>query len=94
MTTNKTKAKGPQNSKEIQAFIHCKLCLEQWLEEQRITGESFSPRSLARLEVGWTRAGLQVWCVRHNVNVIHIDFQGQKHPANLTRGEAENVEPV
>ena len=26
------------------------------------------------VEVGWTNQGFQVWCTRHNTNVIHIDF--------------------
>ncbi len=40
-----------------------------------------SPREYARFEVGWTKKGFQVWCTRHEINVIHMDFQGQKHPA-------------
>ena len=35
-------------------------------------------------EVGWTKLGLQVWCKRHDANMMHIDFQKQQHPANLT----------
>jgi hypothetical protein len=42
-----------------------------------------SPRDWGRLEVGWTPIGIQVWCKRHNVNVIHIDLEGTKHPANM-----------
>ena len=40
-----------------------------------------SPREYASLEVGFTKEGLQIWCKRHEVNVMHIDFQGQRHPA-------------
>ena len=35
-------------------------------------------------DIGWTKLGLQVWCKKHNCNMMHIDFQGQQHPANLT----------
>ncbi len=30
------------------------------------------------LAVGWTKEGLQVFCEDCNLNVIDIDFQGQK----------------
>ncbi len=51
---------------DIGAFIHCKKCLQ---------GECNQ-----RLEVGWTEQGLQVWCRRHDMNIIHIDFEGHRHP--------------
>jgi len=66
------------NTNEIVAFLHCGLC-------QAEIPDGISPREWKDLEVGWTELGLQVWCVRHEVNVVHIDFEGMKHPANLTR---------
>jgi hypothetical protein len=63
---------------EIRAFIHCNLCLEERPPDQ-------SPMEWARLNVGTTPAGFQVWCVRHDANVVHIDFEGRKHPANGAR---------
>jgi hypothetical protein len=68
----------PSNENEIQAFMHCGLCLAE-------LPDNTSPRQWANLEVGWTPAGLQVWCVRHEVNVLHVDFEGQQHPANTSR---------
>jgi len=38
-----------------------------------------------RYDVAWTEWGLQVWCPEHDVNVIHIDFDGQKHVADTSR---------
>jgi hypothetical protein len=32
-----------------------------------------SPRDYASLEIGWTDDGLQVWCKRHEIEVIHIE---------------------
>jgi hypothetical protein len=55
----------------IAAFIHCRRCLE---EMPRGT----SPREWVRLECGWTPEGLQVWCVRHELNVLDTHFRGQK----------------
>ncbi len=56
---------------EIGAYLHCAKCLEELPETE-------SPASFARLSVGWTRLGLQVWCSRHDLNVINLDFKGQK----------------
>ncbi len=56
---------------EIHSYMHCAKCLKELP-----SGES--PASFARLSVGWTRLGLQVWCNRHNLNVFNLDFQGQK----------------
>lgn len=62
----------------IEAYMHCGLCLKE-------RPDDVSPQDWARLEVGWTRLGLQVWCKRHKCNVVHIDFEGEKHPANTNR---------
>jgi hypothetical protein len=61
---------------EIGLFLHCRKCVNS-------VPSGMSPLMWARLEVGWTAIGLQVWCSRHKLNVMHMDFQGQKHPANL-----------
>jgi len=72
----------PGNGNDIQKFIHCAPCVaDVWGGDA--TGRS--PESYARLSVGWTPRGLQVWCVRHDANVINIDFEGHRHPANTTR---------
>lgn len=63
----------------ITAYIHCGKCIEEWKTER---GAGESPASYARLSVGFTRQGLQVFCARHEVNVVHIDFEGAKHPAD------------
>ena len=60
----------------IKMFFHCKRCLQD-------RPENISPASWARLSVGFTKEGLQVWCWRHGINVAHIHFEGQCHPANL-----------
>lgn len=67
---------------EIQIFWHCRKCVE---EVKQIAAEqgTASPRDYARLSVGFTPLGLQVWCVRHDQNVAHIDFEGCQHPANM-----------
>lgn len=68
----------PTNKNEIKLYMHCALCLTE-------LPSGSSPQSFGSLEAGWTPDGLQVWCKRHDVNVINIDFEGQQHPANTTR---------
>lgn len=62
----------------IKMFFHCSLCLEQ-------KPDGVSPADYARLSVGFTKEGLQVWCWRHGANVAHIHFEGQTHPCNTSR---------
>jgi hypothetical protein len=58
------------NSK-INLFFHCKQCVAERPDD--VTPEQFS-----RLSVGWTDVGVQVWCFRHDINVVNLDFMGQK----------------
>lgn len=58
---------------QVKMFVNCKKCYESMP-----SGES--AESWGRMSVGWTEKGLQVWCVRHDLNVLNIDFEGHKHP--------------
>lgn len=66
------------NDNQIQMFFHCGQCLAERPPDQ-------SPQQWASLEAGWTPLGFQIWCKRHDCNVLHVDFEGQRHPANTTR---------
>ena len=68
------------NEHQILQFIHCRKCVQDVLEGRT----QLAPRDYARLEVGWTIKGLQIWCNRCEVNVVHIDFEGHTHPADVT----------
>ena len=59
---------------DIGAFFNCKKCMEEIPD-----GEAAC--DYQQLEVGWTEVGLQVWCRRHDMNIIHVDFEGHRHPA-------------
>lgn len=67
--------------KQIILFLHCPRCIEE-LHSGNVCNHS--PESYARLSIGSTPYGIQVWCVRHDINVAHIDFEGHKHPANTS----------
>lgn len=65
------------NTNEIGSFFHCARCLNE-------KPDGVSPRDWARLEVGWTQLGVQIWCVRHESNVAHIDFRDAQIGINST----------
>lgn len=66
------------NSNEIKIFFHCRKCADE-------RPADMAPRDWVMIEVGWTILGFQVWCRRCEANILHIDFEGKKHPANDTR---------
>ena len=48
------------------------------------------PQSLqdySQTDAGFTDWGVQIWCRRHQVNIVHIDFQQQRLPADFRRLE-------
>jgi hypothetical protein len=75
------------STRSIGAFIHCGQCLTE-------RPADISPRDYGRLEIGFTKLGIQVWCRRHECNVAHIDFQGAKHPANTRVAQPAEVVPI
>lgn len=72
----KTKPEIDPRENHIEMFMHCGKCIRE-------LPKGVSPRQWASLEVGWTKPGLQVWCKRHECNVLHVDFEKVKHPACL-----------
>ncbi len=76
------------NENSIVTYLHCSECLDEYNSSTEISTVQ-SPQQYSRIQVGWTVKGIQVWCFRHEANILHVDFQGTKHPANTTR----KVEP-
>jgi hypothetical protein len=60
--------------RSVENWLHCRQCFDE-------LPPNTSPKEWARLSVGWTVQGLQVWCDRHECNVLHVDFEGARHPA-------------
>ncbi len=71
----KRKRKIPVTNK-IQMYLHCGMCLKELPAGK-------SPRDHAAIEIGWTKLGFQAWCKRHEKNILHVDFEGQQHPASI-----------
>ena len=59
------------NDNHIMQYFHCKMCLDD-------IPENVSPQDYSHIEAGFTDIGFQVRCIRHNVNIVHLDLQGAK----------------
>ena len=66
----------------INLYFNCRLCAREKPADA-------SMAEFQRTQSGFTDRGLQVWCLRHDVNIIHIDFQGARHPAASHAHEPE-----
>lgn len=66
------------NTNEIRTYMHCGKCMGD-------KPENISPQDWARTQTGMTPMGIQVWCNRCDVNVMHMDFAGAKFHANCSR---------
>ncbi len=64
----------------IEQNIICSKCETEFLLGST---DSRSLQDYSRLDIGFTSIGVQVWCPRHDANVVHIDFAGQKPTADF-----------
>lgn len=58
---------GSDQPNEIAAYIHCSECI-------KTKPSGVPPREWAQLEVGYTADGIQIWCRRHEWNIVHIKW--------------------
>lgn len=57
-----------------ETFLHCAKCLRE-------KPARYSPREWARLSVALTKTGgIQVYCVRHGLNVVVMEFSLEDMP--------------
>ena len=64
----------------IEQNIICSKCETEFLLGAT---DSRSLQDYSRLDIGFTSIGVQVWCRRHDANVVHIDFADQKPVADF-----------
>jgi hypothetical protein len=60
-----------ENINNIVQFMHCTKCIDALVD-------NIPPREFARIEIGFTVKGFQVWCVRHDENIANFDLMGNK----------------
>ncbi len=68
-----------------EVYLFWKQCLQE-------VPVSMSPEEYAQVEIGWTPWGMQVWCLRHNTNVLHVNYEGHEHPMVTTVKEVTELE--
>ena len=60
---------------QIKEPIVCVKCSDEFMTGQT---DSKSLQDYSRIDVGFTERGIQLWCQRHQINICHINFNGQK----------------
>jgi len=50
-----------------------------------------SPWDYGFIEAGWTRKGFQVWCKRHELNILNIDCQGNPLTVRTPEEQEEDL---
>ena len=64
----------------IKEPIVCETCFKEYAT---IKNPDIALRDYIRVDVGFTQIGIQIWCQRHNRNVCHIDFEGNRPAADF-----------
>ena len=52
--------------------FNCNQCGEEYADGK--FGRNKSMEELSRISVGRTKTGIQIWCVRHDRNIVEIDL--------------------
>ena len=60
---------------QIKEPIVCVKCSDEFMTGQT---DAKSLQDYSRIDVGFTERGIQLWCQRHEINICHINFNGQK----------------
>lgn len=68
----------------IRWYLRCPACEKDLFNNKRYKINE-SSREYGRMECGFTRNGFQVWCLRHDINMINIDFDGDDLTVDITR---------
>ena len=60
---------------QIVQNVVCVKCEREYLGSESATG---ALADYVDIEVGFTSSGFQVWCRKHDANVLHIDFENKE----------------
>lgn len=60
--------------------VVCEACHDEFVAG---LSDSRSLQDYVRVDLGFTEMGLQVWCRRHDANVVHVDFAGNRLNADF-----------
>jgi len=66
---------------KIFMFFNCRECVQEYMDGKY--GRNKSMQELARIAVGRTKTGIQVWCVRHDKNIMDTDLPDDHYIMNM-----------
>jgi hypothetical protein len=72
---------------QIKEPIVCVKCSDELTQGQT---DAKSIQDYSRIDVGFTNRGLQIWCQRHQLNICHINFEGEMPEADFRCLEKKN----
>ena len=58
----------------------CEACLKEY---GALQNPDITLRDYVKVDVGFSQIGIQVWCQRHDKNICHIDFEGNRPKADF-----------
>lgn len=58
---------------QIVSYMHCRMCFTENAKPQL-------------LEIGFTKAGIQIWCKRHDINVMHMALTAEEKEKSGDKG--------
>lgn len=64
----------------IKEPIVCAACMDEFAQGH---SDAASLAAFMRMDIGFTDRGLQVWCRRHDRNIVEINFDGQMPEADF-----------
>jgi hypothetical protein len=67
------KDRKPTEAKEIITPIRCERCVQEWSDDESLSSR-IPISDFQMIEAGLTAKGIQVWCRRHQLNVVHIEI--------------------
>ena len=71
---------------QIKLYQRCQSCqadLDTWTVDPN--GDT-SPREYGRVEIGYTDDGIQAWCIRHEISIVHIQLKGDEKATTKVGG--------
>ena len=71
----------------INSHIVCNECIK---ELSTLPSSDVNLKNFVKFEVGFTKLGIQIWCIRHNINVCHVNFDNNELSADFRCLELNN----
>jgi hypothetical protein len=67
----------------IDMYFHCRKCLEE-------KHHTISVKDYCRISVGKNKAGIQMWCDRHDMEIAFFPYDWKNSPVKICKCELCN----